>query len=91
MEWWAELVENTVGLDEGLELCGANAVPLSDTRMTGKPCVLKLIRSFSMAAAEDGVEQMWTSHHLEYASTTTSSCRPSTGPAKSTCTLCQGR
>ena len=22
MEWWAELVENMVGLDEGLELCG---------------------------------------------------------------------
>ena len=58
-----------------------NARPLSDTRISGEPCVAKVTRSFSMAADDVVDGTVCTSIHLDYTSTVMRSVLPRTGPA----------
>ena len=65
-------------------------VPLSDTVVSGRPCVAKILCSFSMVydVAVDGTTS--TSNHLECASTRIRNCFPRNGPAWSICRRNQG-
>ena len=53
-----------------------NAGPLSDPRVSGKPCVVKVTHNFSMAADDVVDGTMCTSIYFEYASTMMSSVLP---------------
>ncbi|KRY50240.1 hypothetical protein T03_2182 [Trichinella britovi] len=60
-----------------------NAVPLSVTRQSGRPCVANNSLKASMAATDDVDGTMRTSSHLENASTTKRKILPPIGPKKS--------
>ena len=68
-----------------------NAVPLSDTTISGSPWVAKIDRSTSVVTAVVAEETRLTSSHFELASTRTRYMCPRKGPAKSICKRDQGR
>ena len=58
-----------------------NAVPLSDTSISGRPCVANFARRTSIVVRDVVDETGTTSNHLECASTITRKSLPRNGPA----------
>ena len=71
-------------------LLDANWGPLSDTSWCGSPAWANTWRSTAMVLEVEVEPIVKTSGHLEWASTRMKSILPWNGPARSTCTLCQG-
>lgn len=80
-------MSNIVPLAELLELCAYELRPLSEMIVRGIPNWLNTDRNADVVASPHVHLSGIASIHLLWESTTTNNMNPSTGPAKSTCTL----
>ena len=72
---------DVVSRDELLKFCAGETIPLSETMVSGNPCVANNPRSCSMVTCVVAECTTFASIHFEYASTPSRIILPSVGPA----------